>query len=381
MFALNWRRDHAEGTSVEPGQDRCLAVGATTADGPWAGCFLHWKGLAGQWVRAHGGGWIGWPSVAPEEEIVHVMGEALEQAVGPEAVERILIESVRRLTGARTIRWSMEEVDLEPIDGGVGVVIDSGWTPHRRLFVSLPSGRYTSWPAPTLQRLRTLCTMASHALSRKGTEGCCEGRPGASCRACVPDAEAGSRADLGYDETRLEERHLVPPVLQDATFLNAVLPFAFGQARRHGEPLSLLCAEIDRLGGIRDLLGRDLADRAVRNVGSHIASMIRDSDIVARIEDDRIIAVLPRARIQDGWRVAQEICRSVENRPDLLPGLPGLTVSIGVAEFPACAGTVFALLDAADHALSEARSQGRNQAVPAPTLNPPDPVKLARCAS
>ena len=46
------------------------------------------------------------------------------------------------------------------------------------------------------------------------------------------------------------------PVLQDATFLNAVLPFAVGQARRHGESLSLLCVAIDRLGGICELLGK-----------------------------------------------------------------------------------------------------------------------------
>ena len=109
--------------------------------------------------------------------------------------------------------------------------------------------------------------------------------------------------------------------------------------------------------------------------------MIRDSDIVARIEDDRIIAVLPRARVQDGWRVAQDICRSLEKHPKLLPGLPGLTVSIGVAEYPACASTVFALLDAADHALAEARSQGRNQAIAAAIQTPSDPVKLGRYAS
>ncbi len=278
MFAHNWRHDHAEGTSVESGQEQCLTIGATTASSPWTGCFHYWKGLAEEY-------------------------------------------------------------------------------------------------------LRRVCTMASHALSRRDTRCAYEGRQGAKRSWCLPEAEDGTRAESECDQTGLGGNHHVMRVLQDATFLNAVLPFAFGQARRHGEPLSLLCAEIDRLGGIRDLLGRDQADRAVRNVGSHIASMIRDSDIVARIEDDRIIAVLPRARIKDGWRVAQEICRSMEKHPKLLPGLPGLTVSIGVAEYPACAGSVFALLDAADHALTEAKSQGRNQAIAAATLNPSDPVKLARCAS
>jgi diguanylate cyclase (GGDEF)-like protein len=112
-------------------------------------------------------------------------------------------------------------------------------------------------------------------------------------------------------------------------------------------------------------------------VGTHIACIIRESDIVARIEDDRIIAVLPRAGIRDGCRVAQEVCHSVERRAELLPELSGLTVSVGIAEFPSCADSVFALLDAADFALSEAKSQGRNRAVAAEALGTSAPSQIA----
>jgi diguanylate cyclase (GGDEF)-like protein len=169
--------------------------------------------------------------------------------------------------------------------------------------------------------------------------------------------------------------------LQDATFLHAVLPFALGLARRHGEPLSLLCVAVDRLGGIHELLGRERADRAVRNVGTLIASMIRDSDIVARLDDDRIIVVLPRSLLHDACRLARELCTSIASTPGLLAELPSLTASIGVAEFPGCAENVYALLDAADHALSIARRQGRNQAVAAALLSDDDPACPTRCVS
>ncbi len=46
-----------------------------------------------------------------------------------------------------------------------------------------------------------------------------------------------------------------PEVVRDATFLNAVMPFAVAQSKRYGEPISLLCIQLDRLGAIRDLLG------------------------------------------------------------------------------------------------------------------------------
>ncbi len=190
---------------------------------------------------------------------------------------------------------------------------------------------------------------------------------------------AGTERNLS--ETKSKENHPAAAAFQDATFLHAVLPFALGLSRRHGEPLSLLCVTIDRLSGIQKLLGKDSADRAVRNVGAHIAAMIRDSDIVARLDDDRVIVVLPRAVKRDAWNLACKICRTVETTPALLPELPVLTVSIGVAEFPTCADNVYALLDAADHALSMARDQGRNQAVAATSLSPTDPANLARCAS
>jgi PleD family two-component response regulator len=61
--------------------------------------------------------------------------------------------------------------------------------------------------------------------------------------------------------------------------------------------------------------------------------------------------------------VAESICRTVETLSARSARLPGLTVSIGVAEYPTCASTLYALLDAADHALAEAQRAGRNRVV------------------
>jgi diguanylate cyclase (GGDEF)-like protein len=375
MFERNRRCDHTKEAFLE----RCHeALAPTSGQAGWAARLRHWNGIAGQWVSARARGWTGGISMSREEEILHGMGAALEHAEAPDEVERILIESVRNLTGARSIRWSADERHLEPLDGGIWVVIASGGIPRRQLFVSVPLSGEPSWPAPTLHRLRTLCTMASHALSRIVVEVPREVDQGSIPCACLPDAETGPRAKAGGPEKGFKEHHHVAPVFQDATFLNALLPYAFGQARRHGEPLSILCAEVDRLGGIRDLLGGDQADRAVRNVGDHIASMIRDSDIVARLEDDRIIVLLPKAWIQDGLRVAQDICQSVEKQTNLFPDLPGLTVSIGVAEYPSCAGTIYALLDAVDIALSDAKCRGRNRAVAAKSLSIDNPSAVPR---
>ena len=151
--------------------------------------------------------------------------------------------------------------------------------------------------------------------------------------------------------------------LQDATFLNAVLPFALSQARRHREPLSIVCVAIDRLSAVKQLLGKAESDRLIQHVAQTVGELIRSSDIVARLDDDRIVAVLPRAPRGGALHVAENICRAV--RGSSPPGceIPSLSVSIGAATFPSCADNVYSLFDAADEALAWAQKNGRSQAV------------------
>ena len=163
-------------------------------------------------------------------------------------------------------------------------------------------------------------------------------------------------------------------LLHDATFLNAVLPFALNQSRRHREPLSILCMAIDRQRSVQELLGRAEVDRLIRHVGEITGSLIRTSDILARLDDDRVVAVLPRAPRGGALRVAEKICRAVaENRPADC-NTPNPTVSIGVATFPSCSENVYSLFDAADEALAWAQNHGRNQAVLAPPRRSTTPV-------
>jgi diguanylate cyclase (GGDEF)-like protein len=151
-------------------------------------------------------------------------------------------------------------------------------------------------------------------------------------------------------------------VVRDATFLNAVLPFALSQAKRHRESLSLLCVGVDRLGAIQNLLGPDVANDLVQHVGRIVAMMVRASDIVARLDDNRVMALLVRASGPSALKVGEKICRTVAQTSSTVVELAEASVSIGVAEFPSNAWNVFTLLDAADDALMHAQSRGRNRA-------------------
>jgi diguanylate cyclase (GGDEF)-like protein len=137
-----------------------------------------------------------------------------------------------------------------------------------------------------------------------------------------------------------------------------------------------VCVAIDRLSAIKQLLGKAESDRLVQHVADTVGSLIRASDIVARLDDDRVVAVLPRAPRGGAMHVAEKICRAVQAKcpPDCQT--PSVTVSIGVAAFPSCADNVYSLFDAADEALAWAQKNGRSQAV----LAHPRPMEAARQA-
>jgi diguanylate cyclase (GGDEF)-like protein len=199
-----------------------------------------------------------------------------------------------------------------------------------------------------MRRLATACTMAACALEnlRRNAEWTWDGRDEAAADGRPRHSDAHSTS-----------------MAWDATFLNAVLPFALSQAKRHREPVSLLCLGIDRLAAIQDLLGPEVADRLVQDVVRTVSSLVRSSDIVARLDDDRIVVLLIRARGPGALSVARIISRAMTETPRNIPELRNATVSIGLAEFPTDACTAFSLLDASDDALARAQGQGQSQVV------------------
>ena len=397
-----WRLDPAvvsgTGRRRTEGRSGCLEFAAVVAGGR-----ERWRRLV-RWAWGRLGGVGVGSATAAGESVVHDFARALEDTEDPAEIESLLVRFAQRLTGAAAVDLAAGEGEVDRAAGegqvsecsrrenGGGVEPNREPEPARAFELELRCGARSrgvlridlrgqrqsgsAWLASDLERarLRTLCTLATLALERL------EGRDGRLPPGFGGAGGAAPAAELKAADRGLERADRVSPVLvQDATFLQAVLPFAVSQARRHGEPLSILCVAVDRLNGMIELLGRDQADRVIASVGAHIARILRASDIVARIDDDRLIAVLPRAQLHDAYRVAQNICRTIEGNTMLFPGLPELTVSIGVACYPTCAVSVFALLDAADHALATAQREGRNRAAAAPMLAGQTPVRLAGC--
>jgi diguanylate cyclase (GGDEF)-like protein len=312
-----------------------------------------------------------WLGHARFEALMHGFAAFIDQADDPTVVEAAFLRIVRQMVPS-------SRVELVPLaDGnhhddpsGAGDATGSGSLdaanqrmleiPLRcgasicaRLRIRPRAGSNSRYRTEDVRRLATIATMAACAMEGLGlfTEW-----PDIN----VSDADrgkprSGDRADADVHHRAIQ--------LHDATFLNAVLPFALSQARRHREPLSIVCVAIDRLSAVKQLLGKAESDRLIQHVARTVGELIRSSDIVARLDDDRIVAVLPRAPRGGALHVAESICRVVRESSPRGCETPSLTVSIGAATFPSCADNVYSLFDAADEALAWAQKNGRSQVV------------------
>jgi diguanylate cyclase (GGDEF)-like protein len=305
------------------------------------------------------------------EEVIHEFAAMIDHADDPDTVEEHLLLFVRRMAPSSRIELVPEaEADHRDAVGTIADAASTG-TAHEsrprfleirlrcgasicgRLRIRPRAGAASSYSKEDIRRLTTIATIATCAMEGLGlfTEW-------PQVADCHDERVNSPSADHPTDKS-----HQPGIQLQDATFLNAVLPFALSQARRHREPLSIACVAIDRLSAIKQLLGKAEADRLVRHVAQVVGGLIRSSDIVARLDDDRVIAVLPRAPRRGAMHVAENICAAIKANSPRDCETPSLTVSIGVATFPSCADNVYSLFDAADEALAWAQKNGRSQAV------------------
>jgi diguanylate cyclase (GGDEF)-like protein len=136
------------------------------------------------------------------------------------------------------------------------------------------------------------------------------------------------------------------------------------RAQRFKHPASLLMLDIDHFKRVNDSYGHQAGDDILRGLSAVISQLARGVDSVCRYGGEEIAIVLPETALEGAAKAAERIRSTVEQHRFEIGGGSGLaiTVSIGVAAFPAHAATAEALVAAADQALYRAKDDGRNRA-------------------
>lgn len=142
------------------------------------------------------------------------------------------------------------------------------------------------------------------------------------------------------------------------------------RSQRHGHPLSIMMADVDRFKSINDTYGHRAGDEVLRELARLLAEKLRSIDKAARYGGEELFVMMPETPLAEAHRLAERIRSAVEahtfvvDPEDDEPPIPlRLTVSLGVAGLPDSATTLEALVEIADRALYDAKHQGRNRVV------------------
>ena len=128
---------------------------------------------------------------------------------------------------------------------------------------------------------------------------------------------------------------------------------------RFGGTFSLIMLDIDLFKSYNDIYGHLAGDQVLRKVGRYIENSVRGIDLAFRYGGEEFTVILPEARLDDAYKVAERIRKTIESRTSSR-AMP-ITVSLGVGNWPNDGVMKEEVIGMADAALYRAKQTGRNR--------------------
>ena len=138
---------------------------------------------------------------------------------------------------------------------------------------------------------------------------------------------------------------------------------AIAAARASQGECALLVIDVDQFKFVNDTYGHLKGDAVLVLVGELLRRTLRAGDLAARWGGDEFVALLPGAPVSRARDVAERLGAAIRGHSGLADAgaLPiAISVSIGVASFPAHGNDPEALFAAADRAMYQVKRRGRD---------------------
>ncbi|MFW7190253.1 MULTISPECIES: sensor domain-containing diguanylate cyclase [Lysinibacillus] len=124
-------------------------------------------------------------------------------------------------------------------------------------------------------------------------------------------------------------------------------------------PHVIILLDLDHFKSVNDTYGHAVGDKVLQFLARQMESVAREGDVCCRYGGEEFVILLPNTTIEEATLVAEQLRKTLADT--VSPCGRPITLSAGIAAYPAMAHTTEALIEAADDALYLAKQEGRNQ--------------------
>ncbi len=158
-----------------------------------------------------------------------------------------------------------------------------------------------------------------------------------------------------YDAARTDPLTL----LSNRRGFRELLDLELARARRSDAQMTVIVGDLDRFKEVNDRSGHQVGDAALKRVARLLERLKRDIDGLARVGGEEFALVLPNTNEHGAYILAERF--RCEVRDEFISDAVPITISFGVANYPAHGETAAALLRATDEAVQASKWSGRNR--------------------
>lgn len=164
-----------------------------------------------------------------------------------------------------------------------------------------------------------------------------------------------------YEKTVMDSNYDGLTGLMNRRYFDNALNREMSQAKRYNTDLSLLFLDLDDFKYFNDTYGHQAGDRALKMVADVIMKAKRTGDIATRYGGEEMVVIMPQTGNIEALVLGERIRERLENIEMECGGKSvNITVSGGVASYPANAEDATSLVKLADSALYRAKGSGKN---------------------
>jgi diguanylate cyclase (GGDEF)-like protein len=181
-------------------------------------------------------------------------------------------------------------------------------------------------------------------------------------------ALALERAEWQERATEFQLMSITDPLtsLPNRRYLAERLTEELNRSKRYQYPMSFLMIDIDDFKAYNDNNGHQAGDLALQITAHCLKAALRSADVASRYGGEEFCILLPQTSMDEAGAIADRIRHRVatthfphgKSQP-----LGRVTISIGVSTFSAIVNTAETIVAAADRALYQAKSQGKDRTV------------------